>query len=97
MSAPSRMRFVAINGISEAEVKTSEFVIYAHKCSKGMYVGMAKDPVRRWQEHVQEAHNKHSHQYNEQFKIAIRQYGNTFEHYIVDVAKFENAARSKEA
>ena len=97
MDAPSRQRFEAINGITENEVKTSEFVIYAHKCSEGIYVGMAGDPVRRWQEHVREAKNKHNDRYNEQFKIAIRQCGTTFKHYIVDIAKFEKAARRKEA
>lgn len=97
MNAPSRQRFEAINGITENEAKTSEFVIYAHKCSKGIYVGMAEDPVRRWQEHVLEASNKHSHHYDEQLKIAIRQCGTAFKHYIVDVAKFEKAARRKEA
>ena len=45
MEAPPRIRFEAINGLSENEVKTSEFVVYAHKCSKGIYVGMAGDPL----------------------------------------------------
>jgi hypothetical protein len=91
------MRFEAINGVTENEVKTSQFFIYAHKCSKGIYVGMAEDPVRRWQEHVQDANNKHSHHYDEKFKIAIRQCGTAFQHYILDIAKFEKAARRKEA
>ena len=97
MSAPPRIRFEAINEITENEAKTSEYVIYAHKCSEGVYVGMAVDPVRRWQEHVQEASNKQSHHYDEQLKVAIRQCGTAFKHYIVDIAKFEKAARRKEA
>lgn len=96
MSLPSKIRFTVINNISLDEVKNSNYVIYAHVCSEGVYVGMSVDPVKRWQEHYSDAFNKYSHNHDDKFKEAIRKCGDKFAHYIVAVANSESLARKKE-
>ena len=97
MNLPSKVRFIVINNISPDDAKRSNYVIYAHVCSEGIYVGMSVDPVKRWQEHCSDALNKYSHNYDDKFKEAIRKCGDKFEHYIVAVANSESLARKKEA
>ena len=97
MIPPPKLRFLLINNISLDDIKKNSFVIYAHSCPDGVYVGVASDPVGRWQQHFADAFNENSPYYNDEFKEAIRKYTNNFEHYIVAVANFENAAKKKEA
>lgn len=97
MNIPAKIRFKLINNITLNEVKKSAYVIYAHSCSEGVYVGMSSDPVKRWQEHYSDAFNKDSHHYNGKFRAAIRKCGSNFTHYIVAIANSENDARNKEA
>ena len=98
MNIPAEIRFELVNGISEKDVKSNEHIIYAHLCSKGIYVGLTTDPVKRWQEHVSDAFNEGSHNYDDKFREAIRHCGqNKFKHYIVAVANFEKSAKNKEA
>ncbi|MBB5189055.1 hypothetical protein HNQ57_003354 [Zhongshania antarctica] len=97
MSVPSRIRFELINGLQEQEVKSAEYLIYAHQCAVGTYVGLSKDPVRRWQQHVSDAFNSHSQNTDDKFREAIRGFHDTFKHYILAISSFENAAVNKEA
>ena len=97
MNLPSKIRFTVINNISVDEVKKSNYLIYAHACSEGVYVGMSSDPVKRWQEHYGDAFNKYSHNYSDKFKEAIRKCSNNFTHYIIGLASTESLARKKEA
>ncbi|WP_374972340.1 GIY-YIG nuclease family protein [Spongiibacter marinus] len=97
MSIPSKVRFELVNGLTEREVKSAAYFIYAHKCTAGTYVGMSQDPVKRWQEHVSDAFNSHSHNADDKFREAIRGFRDTFKHYILAIATFEKAARNKEA
>lgn len=60
-------------------------------------MGVAADPVKRWQEHLSDANNEFGHNYNDSFKKAIRKCGNNFIHYIIGVANSENLAKDKEA
>ena len=97
MSQPPKIKFHLLNNLSLDEVKNSNYVVYAHSCPSGLYVGFTKDPVHRWHEHYDDAFNKHSPYYNAKLKAAIRKYSSTFEHYIIAVSKFENQAKNKEA
>ncbi len=97
MHLPTKVRFKLINHLSVDIVKSSKYLIYAHKCSEGVYVGVATDPVKRWQEHISDANNEFSHNYNDSFRKAIRKCGNNFIHYIIAVANTENIAKDKEA
>ena len=97
MYLPSKLRFKAINNLSLEEINNSNYVIYSHVCSEGVYVGMSSDPVKRWQEHLSDAFNKDSQYYDDKFRVAIRTCGSAFTHYIVAVAALEKAARNKEA
>ncbi|MBD9354812.1 GIY-YIG nuclease family protein [Methylomonas albis] len=94
---PVKMRFKLINHLSLDVVKNSKYLIYAHQCSEGVFVGMAADPVKRWQEHLSDANTEFSHNYNDSFRRAIRKCGNNFIHYIIGVANTENLAKDKEA
>jgi hypothetical protein len=60
MTSLNRMRFEILNRISEADVIRAHYLIYAHKCIQGVYIGFASDPVKRWQEHFADAQNPHS-------------------------------------
>lgn len=97
MELPRKVRFTLINNLNEKEVKNSKYVIYAHACSDGVYVGMTSDPIKRWQEHISDAFNEGSRNYNDNFRIAIRRCGRNFSHYILAVAGFEKAAKKIEA
>lgn len=98
MNLQSRIRFELLNGISESQVLSGSFIIYAHSCRNGIYVGQSADPVKRWHEHINEANNIHSTYYNDPLKVAIRECGHEgFLHYIFAVANYENGARKKEA
>ena len=97
MELPTSVRFILINHLTESDVKNSAFTIYAHKCSDGVYVGMSKDPVERWQQHVSDAHHENNRNYDDNFRASIRRCGRRFEHYIIAVAGFEKAAKRKEA
>ncbi len=97
MNIPPKIRFELINGLTEREVKSAAYLIYAHKCAAGTYVGMSQDPVKRWQEHVSDAFNLHSHNSDDKFRGAIRGFRYSFKHYILAIATFEKSARSKEA
>jgi len=97
MNIPNKIRFEVANGLSNEEVLEAEFVIYAHECSSGLYVGMARDPVLRWQQHVQDAMNEHSQHNDDLFREAIKRNKLNFKHYILAGAKFEKAAKRKEA
>jgi len=97
MELPSKLRFTLINNLNGNEVINSKYVIYAHKCNDGVYVGLTNDPVKRWQEHLSDAFNEGSRNYDDNFREAIRRCGRRFDHYIVAVAAFENAAKKIEA
>ena len=97
MSPLDRLPFHLVNGVSEQDISNNKFKIYAHVCKKGMYVGRSHDPVKRWQEHWSDAFNKYCENYTDRFRVAIREYQNSFKHYILAVANFENAAKRKEA
>jgi predicted GIY-YIG superfamily endonuclease len=97
MILPPKIRFKLINNIKLEAVKKSEYVIYAHHCSEGTYIGRTDDPVRRLQEHYADAFNINIHHYNEEFKVAIRKCGTVMEHYIVALATSEEIAKKKEA
>ena len=97
MVFPEKMRFRLVNSLSESDVEKAKFVVYAHSCSYGIYVGMSSDPVKRWKEHVHDAKNLSSHNSDDNFREAIRKCGERFEHYILAVSSNENIARSKEA
>jgi len=97
MTPSSSLRFILINNLSPNDVKNAKYVIYAHVCSYGRYVGLSNDPVKRWQEHYNDAHNQNSHHSKDEFKEAIRKCKNRFTHYILAIADFETAARRKEA
>lgn len=97
MLLPSKIRFKLINNIKLEAVKKSEYVIYAHRCSVGTYVGRTDDPVRRLQEHYADAFNISNHHYSDEFKIAIRKYANVMEYFIVALATSEEIAKKKEA
>lgn len=97
MEVPSEMYFTAINRVTVDDIKNSNFLIYAHVCSDGIYIGMSIDPVKRWQEHCSDALNKSSHNYDDKLRIAIRRHEKNFKHYIIGTAKFEKSARNKEA
>lgn len=97
MELPSKIRFTLVNGVSNDEIKSNDFIIYAHVCTGGIYVGMSNDPVKRWQEHWSDAFNESSHNYDDEFRIAIRKYRSNIKHYVLGTAKFEKAARNKEA
>lgn len=98
MVPSSSIRFELANGISGRDLENAKFLIYAHVCFLGVYVGRAEDPVKRWQIHVQDSQNENSPYHLDPFKDAIRRCGHeSFKHYIVAVAKFEKAAKSKEA
>lgn len=94
---PPKIRFHLVNGVTESAVKNAEYVIYAHKCKTGMYIGLSKDPVKRWQEHFSNAFNEGYRDYDDDFRVAIRSWKHSFEHYILAVAKFEKDAKNKEA
>jgi hypothetical protein len=98
MNIPSTIRFELMNGIAEKDVKGSKFVIYAHLCSKGIYIGMTEDPVKRWQQHISDSFNTGSQYYDDKFREAIRECGvGQFKHYILAIANYEEAAKKKEA
>lgn len=98
MNIAAELRFELVNGISEKDVKDNQYVIYAHLCKEGIYVGMTQDPVKRWQEHVSDSLNQDSHNFDDKFREAIRRCGqNKFKHYILAVANFEKSAKNKEA
>jgi len=94
---PSRIRFLLLNNLTEPEVKRAEYVVYAHKCKEGIYVGKSNDPVKRWHEHYSNAFNKDYRNYDDKFRKAIRCWKHSFEHYILATAKFEKPAEKKEA
>ena len=93
----SKIRFELLNSLSEKEVKESKFVVYAHECTKGLYIGYTSDPVKRWQEHFAEAMNENGSYYDDAFREAIRFSQHGMKHYILAVANFEKSAKSKEA
>ena len=97
MNVPSKIRFTLINGVKTEDVKNSKFLIYAHVCPSGTYIGVTNDPVKRWQEHCSDAFNKNSHNYDDQFRMEIRKYKSNFNHYIIATANFEKTSRNKEA
>lgn len=98
MNIPTKIRFYLVNGVSENNVKCNKYVIYAHICSDGIYIGMAECPVRRWQEHVSNSLNNFSKYYDDKFREAIRHCGpGQFKHYILAVSNFEEIAKNKEA
>ena len=97
MNIPNRIRFEAANGISEKDITEAEFVVYAHECLSGIYIGMARDPVLRWQQHVQDAMNENAQNSDDLFREAIKRNKTNFKHYILATAKYERAARRKEA
>ena len=72
MHVPTSLRFELANGLAATDVSRAKFYIYAHECSHGIYVGLAQDPVKRWQEHLLEAHNRESREYNSKFRKALR-------------------------
>lgn len=94
---PSRIRFELLNSLSEKEAKESKFVIYAHECTKGLYIGYTSDPVKRWHEHFAEAMNELGSYYDDAFREAIRFSQHGMKHYILAAANFEKAAKAKEA
>lgn len=91
------LRFELLNGLCESDIKNAKFVVYAHKCEAGLYVGMTNDPVRRWMQHCQEAENRFGKYQDDPFKHAIRQWRTQFKHYILAVTNFEKVASSMEA
>lgn len=94
---PPKIRFLLVNGLTELDVKKAEYVIYAHICNAGMYIGSSKDPVKRWQEHFSNAFNENYRDYDDDFRIAIRSWKHSFKHYILAVAKSEKSAKNQEA
>jgi predicted GIY-YIG superfamily endonuclease len=92
-----KIRFQLANGLNEAEVKSAKFYIYAHECKSGMYIGVTNDPVKRWQEHFSNAFNEGYRDYDDDFRVAIRGWKHSFEHYILAIANFEKASKKKEA
>ena len=83
MNIAPELRFELVNGLSEKDVKSNQYVIYAHLCSGGIYVGLTQDPIKRWQEHVSDSQNQDSHNYDDKFREAIRRCGhNKFKHFI---------------
>jgi hypothetical protein len=97
MTLLNRMRFELLNRLTEEEVMRSRYLIYAHKCIQGVYIGFASDPVKRWQEHFADAHNPCSVYANDLFKKALRGFPQGFKHYIIAAARTEEEARNKEA
>jgi len=97
MQGPSKMRFELLNSVIESDIKSNKYVIYAHVCNDGMYVGLSEDPVKRWQEHWSDAFNPSCENYSDKFRVAIRTHQNNFKHYILQVANFEKSANNKEA
>lgn len=91
------MRFSLLNGIQSSDARKAKFIIYAHACPSGVYVGMSSDPVKRWSEHTADASNKHSPYFNDPFKKAIRAHKQNFKHFVVAFSDYEKAARQKEA
>jgi len=91
------MRFSLLNGIKKSDVRVAKFVIYAHSCPGGVYVGMSSDPVKRWSEHTADASNANSPYFNDSLKKAIRAYKQNFQHYVIGLANLEKSARQKEA
>lgn len=97
MSPQSRLKFELVNGVTESDISSNKYVIYAHSCSSGMYVGLSEDPVKRWQEHWSDAFNPHCENYTDKFRVAIRENQNNFHHYILQVDNTERSAKNKEA
>jgi len=98
MSINTKIKFFLVNGVSKKDVSSNKYVIYAHLCKSGVYVGVTNNPVKRWQEHVSDALNKDSHNYKDKFRESIRTLGsNTFKHYILAVSNSLEAAKSIEA
>jgi predicted GIY-YIG superfamily endonuclease len=94
---PPKIRFLLANGLKESDVRNAPYFIYAHVCRAGMYVGLSKDPVKRWQEHFSNAFNEGYRDYDDDFRVAIRGWKHNFKHYILAVSKFEKGAKNKEA
>jgi len=98
MTINTKIKFFLVNGVSNKDVRNKKYVIYAHLCKSGVYVGVTNNPVKRWQEHVSDALNKDSHNYKDKFREAIRILGsNTFKHYILAVSNSLEDAKSKES
>ncbi len=91
------LRFELLNAVAESEVRGAKFVIYAHVCPSGTYIGRANDPVGRWRAHCQEAENLHGTYHDDPFKKALRGWRTHFKHYILATASSEAIAASKEA
>lgn len=87
------MNFSLTNGLSGSTVSSAPYVIYAHRCLKGVYVGYSKDPAGRWSAHKQQAKDG---QRDDKFKQTILK-GFLFKHFILAVAKTEDEALAIEA
>jgi len=96
---PPELKFKVINGKTERDINTAKFFIYAHRAANSgeCYIGFSDDPVERWRDHFGAAFNEHSPYYNDPIKKAIRTHGYKFDHFIIDVASTETAAKRKEA
>jgi hypothetical protein len=98
MNLQRGIRFELLNGINEKKLLSSTFIIYAHSCRNGIYVGYSSDPVKRWHEHINEANNSCGSYFNDPLKVANRECGHeNFQHYVLAAANYENGARRKEA
>lgn len=97
MTNPQKLRVKLLNGISEEMLRKSAYIIYAHECPAGVYVGQATDVVERYRQHVGDANNENSLEYGSPFKKAIRLYQSNIKHYVLAVDQFPKAALDKEA
>lgn len=93
----TEIRFYLANGLTPESVKNANYVIYAHKCLRGLYIGYTEDPVRRWKEHERSALQKDDRNYKNAFKEAIRAFPQGFKHYILATASNETCAKKKES
>ncbi len=94
---PPKIRFLLVNGLTEDDLKNAKYYIYAHICRSGMYIGVSKDPVKRWQEHFSNAFNEGYRDHDDDFRVAIRGWNHSFKHYILAVDSKEESAKKKEA
>ncbi|GAA4650940.1 hypothetical protein GCM10023116_32230 [Kistimonas scapharcae] len=93
---PNLLTVSLINKLTAAQVRNASFVIYAHQCDGGVYVGFCNDVVTRWNTHFSDAFNVKSREYQSPFRCAIRKYDH-FRHFIIAVANTEEEARQIEA
>lgn len=87
--------YTLYNSLTESDIQSAPYVIYAHLRGNDMYIGYSRDLQRQWLQQYNNALDPWYRHYDQPFETAIRTYQDQFSHAILAVAEHGEQAKRK--